>query len=136
MGVPDLCTGRAAKPLSSASDPSTWSVLLWTGAAFPERTITGGHPVFFRYFNRYRMVTTATCCGRLQSRRPSGPPFQQRPFALEQLDHRIHDRAHPRQRPEVAMDQQPLVGEDLGDHAADPLQLRIGVAEIAWQDRE
>src|SRR5437762_12542150 len=32
MGVPDLCTGRAEKPISSASNPSTWSVLLWTGS--------------------------------------------------------------------------------------------------------
>ena len=31
MGVPDLCTGRAETPISSASKPSTRSVLLWTG---------------------------------------------------------------------------------------------------------
>jgi hypothetical protein len=29
--VPDLWTGRAEKPISSASDPSTWSGRLWTG---------------------------------------------------------------------------------------------------------
>src|SRR5262249_30342653 len=60
-------------------------------------------------------------------------PFQQRPFALEELDHRIHDSAHARQRAQVAMDQQPLVSEDLGDHAAHPLQGRVGIAEIAGQ---
>ena len=36
----------------------------------------------------------------------------------------IHDRAHPRQGAEVAMHQQPLVGGDLGQHAADPAQRR------------
>src|SRR5258708_21697305 len=30
-GVPDLRTARAEKPTPPASDPSTWSGLLWTG---------------------------------------------------------------------------------------------------------
>src|SRR5437764_6791919 len=30
-GVPEMRTGRAEKPIPSASDPSTWSGRLWTG---------------------------------------------------------------------------------------------------------
>ena len=30
-GVPEMRTGRAEKPIPSASDPSTWGELLWTG---------------------------------------------------------------------------------------------------------
>src|SRR5712671_4596984 len=50
--VPDLRTGRAEKPIPPASDPSTWSGLLWTGAAAPEAlggflpgTVDHGHDV-------------------------------------------------------------------------------------------
>src|SRR5437879_6665423 len=34
-GVPDLRTRRAEKPIPPASDPSTWSGLLWTAEARP-----------------------------------------------------------------------------------------------------
>src|SRR5882757_2678055 len=35
-GVPDSRTEGARKPISSASDPSTWHGLLWTGSALAE----------------------------------------------------------------------------------------------------
>ena len=44
--------------------------------------------------------------------RPAAP-LQKGAVTLEQLDQRVHDRPHPRQGPEVAMDQQPLLGRDL-----------------------
>src|SRR5260370_5529650 len=81
--------------------------------------------LFLCYFNGHRPVTT-----------PSQASFEQRPRALEELDDRIHDGANPRQSPEVAMDQQPLVGEDAGDHPADALQPGIPVAEATRQDRD
>src|SRR5260221_13565354 len=35
-GVPDLRTERAEKPIPSASNPSTWGGLLWTGQRGPK----------------------------------------------------------------------------------------------------
>src|SRR5216683_5626990 len=64
------------------------------------------------------------------------PAFQQRPFALEELDDGVHDRAHPRQRAQIAMDQQPLLGEHFRQHIDHPLQRRIGIAQVAGQHGE
>src|SRR5947207_15403363 len=86
--------------------------------------------LILHYFKRYRVVTTTIYSALV----PSGASFEQWPLALEELDHGIQDGTHTRQRPEVAMDQKPLVGEDVGDHAADALQLGVKVAEIARQD--
>src|SRR5207249_12309691 len=66
-GVPEMRTGRAEKPIPSASNPSTWGGRLWTGATVePGRPPTqhlARAPVFFRYFNEYRAVTTPTSWG-------------------------------------------------------------------------
>src|SRR5829696_4453661 len=63
----------------------------------------------------------------------SATPLQIGAVTLEELDQRVHDRPHPWQGPEVAMDQEPLLGRDLGQHAADAAQLRVLVREIARQ---
>jgi len=39
-GVPEMRTGRAEKPISSASDPSTRSGRLWTGGRSHQATET------------------------------------------------------------------------------------------------
>jgi len=50
VGVPDLRTERAEKPISSASDPS---ILAWTGVDDLDgrRTVKNPPPSFSRYFN-------------------------------------------------------------------------------------
>src|SRR5216684_7879130 len=44
-GVPDSRTGRAKKPISSASDPSTLSGRLWTGARVASPRLHEAWPV-------------------------------------------------------------------------------------------
>ena len=68
----------------------------------------------------------------LYHRRPAGP-FQMGAVLPEQLDQRVHDCSHPRQGPEGAVDQPPLLGRDLGQHAADAAQPRVLVREVAGQ---
>src|SRR5258708_7163825 len=63
-------------------------------------------------------------------------PFQNGAVALEEFDERIHDGAHPRQGPEVAVHQQPLLCEDLGDDVADAAKGGVLVTEIARQHGE
>ena len=76
-GVPEMRTGRAEKPIPSASNPSTWGGRLWTGAAVePGRPPTqhlARAPVFFRYFNEYRAVTTPTSCYGLDTSLQNSP---------------------------------------------------------------
>ena len=55
---------------------------------------------------------------------------------MEEVDDGVHDGTDPRQGAQVAVDQQPLVGEDVGDDAADPAQKRIGIGEMAGQHGE
>src|SRR5437868_14216935 len=79
-GVPEMRTGRAEKPIPSASNPSTWvnccgrgredacshqitettprSSRLGLGTTSKLAPMSGRPPVFFRYFNGHLRVTT------------------------------------------------------------------------------
>lgn len=54
--------------------------------------------------------------------------LEQGALALKETNDGVHDGTDPRQSAQVAVDQQPLVGEDVRDDAADPAQQRIGIA--------
>jgi hypothetical protein len=55
---------------------------------------------------------------------------KQRPLTLEEFDDGVHHRAHTRQRAQIAVHQQPLVGKDIGDRTVDPMKKVLWVVPM------
>src|SRR5579875_3596972 len=64
------------------------------------------------------------------------PPLDRGALLLEELDQRIHHRAHARQLAQVAMDEEPLIRGALGQDGPQAPQQRVVVAEIAGENGE